>query len=374
MSEPSVRPRSSVDRSVWLAVTASWVFCLILAFYANPHGEDLIAEQMVGRALVDGISPYVTLAELHDVYGGPVDWKWIHPRTPAALALVIPLAPVPTSALINAMTLVNVTAMLAVVVLSARLAGRSVKVAVLLFPVLMTSEPGGQMIQHANLSPLIGLAVVWTWWSMRSGDSWIGGLPLGIAAATRVFPAVLALVLLVGGRRKAGIAALVAAVLFNAAALLIPGVSIRGSAEALAGAERFLAHSNSFSIPGVAVRYGLPFPIGVVLSFVLPVLLAVWILARRPPWERGLLLGAPMMLLVNPTSWPHYMANVGPSVAHLHRYLIVVVVALWYAPLIGAPISLSIMCSLLVVVVGLALGYDVSRERASLPESAPVVD
>ena len=373
LPEPSLGS-PAFDRSVWLAVTASWLFCLVLAFSANPHGEDLIAEQMVGRALVDGISPYLTLAELHDVYGGPVDWEWIDPRTPAALALVTPLAPIPTSALIKAMTVVNVTAIGAVVVLSARLAGRSIKVAALLFPLLMTSEPGGQMIQHGNLSPLIGLAVVWTWWSMRAGDSWIGGLPLGIAAATRVFPTVLALVLLVGGRRKAGIAALMAAVLFNAAALLIPGVSIRGSAEALAGAEQFLAHSNSFSIPGVAIRYGVPFSVGVVLSFALPVLLGLWILARRPPWERGLLLGAPMMLLANPTSWPHYMTNVGPSVARLHRYLFGVVLALWYAPLIGAPISLSVMCSVLLVVVGLALGYDVSRERAPLVKTAPVVD
>jgi hypothetical protein len=374
MSEPSLGARPFVDRAVWLAVTASWLFCLVLAFSANPHGEDLIAEQMVGRALADGISPYVTLAELHDVYGGPVDWEWIHPRTPAALALVVPLGPIPTSALINVMTVVNVTAMLAVVLMSASLAHRSIKVAVLLFPLLLASEPGGQMIQHANLSPLIGLAVVWTWWSMRAGDSWIGGLPLGIAASARIFPTVLALVLLVGGRRKAGVAALVAAVVFNAAALLIPGVSISGSIEALGGAEQFLAHSNSFSIPGVVVRLGAPFSMGVVLSFALPVLLGLWILARRPPWERGLLLGAPLMLLVNQTSWPHYLTNVGPSVARLHRYLIALVVALWYAPLIGAPISLSIMGSLLVAVVGLALGQDASQERAPLRRSAPVVD
>lgn len=50
------------------------------------------------------------------------------------------------------------------------------------------------------------------------------------------------------------------------------------------------------------------------------------------------------------------MANVGPSVARVHQYLMGIVVALWYAPLIGAPISLSIMGSLLVVVVGLGLG------------------
>jgi hypothetical protein len=108
------------------------------------------------------------------------------------------------------------------------------------------------------------------------------------------------------------------------------------------------------------------------LSYALPVLLAVWIVVTRPTWERGMLIGAPMMLLVIPTSWPHYMANVGPSVARLHRYLIAIVIVLWYAPLIGAPISLTIMSSLLVVVIGLILGYDLSREAA--PQANPKDD
>lgn len=236
--------RVVAHRSDWILLAASWLSCLLLAFSANPHGEDLIAEQMVGRELVDGISPYATLAEFHDVYGGPVDWEWIHPRTPAALALVMPLAPIPTAALVRAMTVVNVTAMLAVVVLSAGMAGRSLKAAALVFPLLMTSEPGGQMIQHASLSSLIGLEVVWTWWSMRQGDSRIGGLPLGVAAA------------------------------------------------ALAGAEQFLAHSNSFSIPGVVVRYGVRSRSGWCFRLLFPSCWPLWVLARRPPWERGMLLGA----------------------------------------------------------------------------------
>ena len=358
----SKRHVSSVTRSDRLALAVSWVFCVLLAFSASPHGEDLIAEQMTGRALVDGNNPYATLAELHDVYGGPVDWDWIIPRTPAALAVVIPLATTSTASLIGAMTVVNVTAMLTVVVISARLAGRSLTGAALIFPLLVTSEPGGQMIQHANLSPLIGLAVVWTWWSMRKGDSWIGGFPLGIASAVRIFPIVLALVLLVGGRRRAGLTALVAAVGLNLVALPIPGVSISGSIKALSGAQQFLAHSNSFSIPSVIVRYGAPLSIGVMLSVALPILLVLWILVKRPPWERGLLLGAPLMLLANPTSWPHYMANVGPSVAALHRLLIGVVIVLWYAPHAGTPVSLTIMCSLLTVVFGLSLGWEASKE------------
>lgn len=368
----STLPRGSdltIGRVEWLLLLGSWTFCLLLAFSASPHGEDLIADQMVGRALLDGVSPYRPLADLHAIYGGPVDWDWINPRTPAALGLVVPLAPIPTATLIHVMTAVNVTAILMVVVLSATMAGKSLRAAALLFPLLMTSEPGGQMIQHANLSPLIGLAVVWTWWWMRKGDNWIGGLPLGIAAAARLFPMVLALILLMGGRRKAGAVALAAAVGFNLAGLLIPGVSIAGSLEALAGTEQFLAHSNSFSIAGVAVRYGLPFSVGEVVSVTLPLLLVLWVLVRRPPWERGLLLGAPTMLLVNPTSWPHYMANAGPSVARLHRASMVAVVALWYAPLVGAPISLSIMTSL--IVMTLSVGMGLRSDRGQLGVGAP---
>jgi hypothetical protein len=356
------RHASSITRSEQLALAVSWVFCVLLAFSASPHGEDLIAEQMTGRALVDGNNPYATLAELHEVYGGPVNWDWIIPRTPAALAVVIPFATTTTAALIGAMTVVNVTALLTVVIMSARLAGRSLTGTALLFPLLIASEPGGQMIQHANLSPLIGLAVVWTWWSMRKGDSWIGGLSLGIASAVRIFPIVVAVVLLVGGRRRAGMTALVAAVGLNLLALPIPGVSISGSIKALAGAQQFLAHSNSFSIPSVIVRSGAPLPIGVILSVALPILLALWIVVERPPWERGLLLGAPLMLLANPTSWPHYMAHVGPSVARLRRLLIGLVIVLWYAPLAGAPVSLTIMCSLLVVVFGLSVGLKAPAE------------
>lgn len=357
-----------LGRTVLLLLGASWIFCLVLAFSANPHGEDLIAEQMVGRAVLDGISPYVPLVRLQDVYGGPVDWEWIHPRTPAALILAVPLGPIPTSILVKVMTVVNVSAMLAVVVLSTRMAGRSLKAAALLFPLLLTSEPGGQMIQHANLSPLIGLAVVWTWWSMRKGDSLMGGLPLGLAAAARLFPLVLAIALFVGGRRKAGIAALLTTVVFNLVALLVPAVTVSGSVEALGGTEQFFAHSNSFSIAGVAVRYGLPYSTGQVISWALPLLLVLWVVVTRPTWERGMLLGAPLMLLVNPTSWPHYMANVGPSVARLHRTLIGVVVLLWYAPLVGAPISLPIMVSLVVVVVGLGGGYHSGKEAGLVSE------
>ena len=362
----TVRPTGAtgaVTRSDFFAAAAAWFFCVVLVIYISPVGKDLIAEQMVARAVVDGIGPYAPLSELQERYGGPVDWEFTSPRTPAAIGLVVPMASIPTATLIQVMTVVHVTAMLAVAILSARMAGRSLKVTALMFPLLVGSGPGGSMIAHANLSPLIGLAVVWTWWSLRKGDSWVAGLPLGIAASVRLFPGVLALVLLVGGRRRAGLVALAATVALNLAGLLIPGVTFAGSVRALAGTDEFFAHSGSFSVAGVAVRYGLPFSIGRSASLLLPAILVLWVVIERPRWERGMLLTAPLMLLVNPTSWPHYMATAGPSVARLHRTLLALVLVLWQIPVLGAPIGLSLMISLVVVVLGLSLGYDVSRER-----------
>ena len=48
-----------------------------------------------------------------------------------------------------------------------------------------------------------------------------------------------------------------------------------------------------------------------------------------------MLFGAPLMLLGNSTSWPHYMSNAEPSVASLDTRWLGTVIALWYAPLIG---------------------------------------
>jgi hypothetical protein len=346
----------------WLG---AWAFCLTLAFYSSPPGHDIVAESMVELEVVQGGDPYATMAELQEKHGGPVDWPWTSPRPPAALLVGLPLVLFDPDTAVQLMTALNVTAFVIVVALSVRMQGVSEKGAVLLTPLLLASEPGRHLIMTANMFPLIALAVVATWF-LAKRDVWWVGVPLGVAAGVRLFPAILIVALWVGGRRRVSIGAVATAVLLTLSALALPGVTVEGTIAVLGDAQLFMFHPANASLLAIPVSsHILPASTGTLVGLLLALGIVAVLVRLRPRWSQGLLYAAPAMLLTAPVTWPTYLLTAAPSVANSsrRRWVMTALMISWYLPqFIGYIVPLTV--SLLLV----------SLTQTSVPAKRDVLD
>jgi hypothetical protein len=331
-----------------LAWLGTWAFCLFLAFHATPPGHDILAERMVELEVVQGGDPYGTMAELQERHGGPVNWLWTSPRPPAALLVGLPLVLLSADQAVHLMTALNITAFVLVMNLSIRMQGVSEKVTLLLFPLFLASEPGRHLIMTANIFPVVALAILATWF-LSNRDLWWVGVPLGMAAAIRLFPGIFIVALWVGGRRKVAIGAMVSAVVVTVTALALPAVTLEGTISVLRDGQLFMFHPANISLPAILVsNHFLPADSGTLLGLLSLVLIVVLLVRFRPPWSTGLLYTAPALLLIAPVTWPIYLLAAAPSFANSsrRRYLLIVLLISWYLPQFLqtiVPITLSLL-------------------------------
>lgn len=332
---------------------AVWGICLYLTFFMGVFPGDVIADKAVAQAVVDNGDPYRPLDEI-----GNADGFWSAPRLPAALLIMTPLVLIPETPLIIGITILNVTAVVAVVFLSLRLAGISERW-LIVTPLLLLTAPGLQAVRSTNVAPLVGLAVVMTWSMVARGDSLVAGLPLALAASLKLFPLWIAFALIVGGRRRAGSTALAVFVGLNLVGLLVPAVTVDGTIAVL-GQETFYSWAANISLAALADPY-IPAPI--TAAFVLVCLLA-WLVISKPRWELGIV-AAPLALLAGPLTWPMYLMAVGPLIP---GPAFLPIVSLWFLPVFGVPQKWPLAISVVVIVV--TRWYSV-RESGSLTVASP---
>lgn len=174
--------------------------------------------------------------ELHVVFRD-AGQSIVHPRTPGAILLSIPLLLIPFD-LLFALTLgvsFALTWILAEPSISS-MATWQARVAASIF--VGVSLPVVATLWFSSQSALVAVLVLYGWVALVGNRTMLGGILLGAAIVLKVFPAILLLPLLIQRRWPALQSVIVSVLALNLFGLLLPGVSLAGSVQALSGASQ----------------------------------------------------------------------------------------------------------------------------------------
>ncbi len=316
----STRLRSRYTLPIVCAVVVQLgVLACILRFSANQYGGDLCRDAVTTHRLLAGQNPYQRIATCGVL--------WHTPHPPAWLLLITPFMLLPSIAwgvvAWDLAALVALSGAVAVVAAELRVRlnpwGAALALAFIIFwPPLLGTLLEGQV------SPVLLLlcALAWRW--ARHGKTGHAGLALGLAAALRLFPALLVVYFAL---RRDWRAVLVAGASFTLTSLaLLPFIGVSGYAdyitrEAPASTADWIAHPHNTSLSGLAYHVlgsfsalseqaGLARVLGVLLgAALLGALLVVSIQRRNVALmqdEATWLAYIPAALLVTPLMWIHY--------------------------------------------------------------------
>lgn len=287
------------------------VLSLAYLFGTPATPVDLQADRLSALAAIDGADPYQPVNQLAGRYGSDLWWEWIHPRTPGALLLQVPLVVLGEASL----RLVAVVGTAAALVLTAvyvmRHLGFSDK---LLIPGAIVVGMLSISVEAATVgaqSSVLALLLAVAWIRLRLQDDVGAGVAVGVAITLKVFPWLLLIVLLWSRRRAAASALVTGAALFGVG-LLFPGVSFGGAAIALSSANQSAALDLNASVTRFLVG-GENFEsvaIGLAVVGLLGALLVTrldWDFDRK--WFAVMALG----LAVSPLIWSHYALVLVPG-------------------------------------------------------------
>lgn len=257
---------------------------------------DLTEEWISAQAAMDGVPLYQPSENYAPAYGFG-GTEEIYPRTPGALLLSMVLAPVPRSALPLTGYLFVLVGLGATAVLLARFFDLAWWWLLGLLPLFMLTAVGTGTGLMANpavaVAPLILLSLL----AGRRGDSYRGGVPLGVATVLKLWPWAIPAVLFLTGRRRMALGAGLSFMLLNLAGLWLPGVSIRGAVEAMSGQTWRFSYGDNGALTALIGS--------TVLVQLLLVGVVVWL--SRFDWETAAIAVIPFALFLAPLLWAYYL-------------------------------------------------------------------
>ena len=208
----------------------------------SPAIADSTADWLATSAARDGLNPYVDLRVLsahysvdyfHPAQSHIGDSPWLHPRTPGALLVLLPISFVSPDLLFKVVTFLSLAILgYAAFHLFPRVAGMEWTKALFLGTLLIFSGPVVRTLQFGSIGLIIALLVCWFWIGIRDKDSWWAGIPLGVAIVLKLYPAFLLLPALFLNRRRAATSAVLVATSLVAAGMILFGI---GGEQAIAG-------------------------------------------------------------------------------------------------------------------------------------------
>jgi hypothetical protein len=173
-------------------------------------------------------------------------------------------------------------------------------------PLLFLSLPVVTAISYGSLTVILTVDLILVSWAFRE-RSW-AGIPLGIATASRLWPALAIFGFWMSGRSRAAYQASLVFLLVTAAGLLLPGVTASGTVNGLlAGSDAWMNHSQNASLALVVSRFEVP----VIVAVVAASLVGVWLALRNKPQAIAITVVA--ALLASPLSWPTYTLAALPA-------------------------------------------------------------
>lgn len=298
---------------LYLLPLLSFSFLTALCFRQPVPMADVLVYRAEGEAVLHG----------GDLYGFTVtEWRLPATYPPFAALLFVPAAWLSVPALKVAFLAGNALLLAVFVALSARLAGRPIRL-----PLLCTAtalalwlEPVFQTLLFGQINLAVACLVLWD--LTRPPDARFRGVALGLATGIKLTPAVfVAYLFLTGRRREAGTASAVFATTVVLGALVLPAAGVdfwTGRLYDTARVGKAWIIDNQ-SLQGLIARVlGDPAPGA---AWALPAAAiataGLWLAARAKDGRHGILLTAGTALLVSPISWSHHWVWCVPLLAVL---------------------------------------------------------
>ncbi|HEX7099652.1 MAG TPA: glycosyltransferase family 87 protein [Acidimicrobiia bacterium] len=334
-------------------VVAASVSLTVVAWPTGSVHEtsDAAPDYLFVHAAWNGINPYdASWSSLADLFGGPHQDYGPPSKTPAVPVVQAGWLLFSADQVQQVARIVNTAALVGVCYLSARIAGRRfvwwmATPVVALYPVQISWLLGNPIFVWVFL-------ILLTWWWTQHYDGWWVGVPLGVAAAVRLWPGLLAVALWRQGKRRSAVGVGSVAVGLNLAGLLVPGVRLEDAVRGLTTAgEVWLTSTANVSM--VRLFGG---SLWVTVLLVAAAVLFVW-------WHRSVEVAAVAAVLVTPLSWSSYYLAAAPVFVKLWPWSAVPIVLIsatvwwWLAPAGGL---LLLVLHRRVEVEGLSLRVDAS--------------
>jgi hypothetical protein len=327
--------RSTLIAILVTTVVAIAVVYLLTGFpnntdYSRLHSFDIWPDVLHERAIaLESLigDPHRPVSEIMAEHGFPEMVGGPSPRTPAAVLFQAPLLLIPEAILMPVVTLSVVGLTLFALWLTSVITGVDWRRLVWVAPLLLISYPVVTSISYGSISVMVTVVLILTAWAFR--DRTWSGVPLGLAAAIRLWPALIIVGFWIAGRRRAAYLALAVLVMANVAGLLLPGVTVEGSlASLIQGGGDWMHHTQNSSMALVFDWFGLPAMAATGAVSLLGLLMAV----RNP--DHAIPICLVTALLASPLSWPTYMLAALPVVIVWWRSGGRIPVAVLSAPLI----------------------------------------
>ncbi|MFG3659252.1 glycosyltransferase 87 family protein [Streptomyces sp. NPDC047706] len=304
------RSRSAAPATLLaVSVVAFAVLCVV----QRPAMADALVYRAEGAAVLHG----------HDLYGFTVT-RWRLPATypPFAALLFTPAACIPVAVLKAGFLAANTLLTGCLVHLSARLAGRPLRLPALcaVTALALWLEPVFQTLLYGQINLALACLVLWD--LTRPPGAPAKGLAVGIAAGVKLTPAVFIAYLLLRGRhREAALATAAFVATVALGALALPAASADFWLRRLYETDRVGKPwiIDNQSLQGLFARaLGDPAPGPAWVAATLAVVAgALWLIRRTPGDRHALLLTAVTALLVSPISWSHHWVWCVPVIAVL---------------------------------------------------------
>ena len=415
-----VRPRSSEHRRArgWFIATALLTLCVSCSSGGTPwlhavagafHPPDLAQDVAAGQAIVAGFDPYaVDFAAWHArVMGVPPEQGYPYlPHPPFALLLTLPFAYASFISAAAVWFAISIALLGALALLLAEIAADAVgadrrpttDTVLTFFGLLLAWPPVLYNLEKGQFSILLAVLMALAWRSLAHRQSTRAGVFLGVAAAVKIFPALLGGYLLLRNR-----ASLVWLIVIGAVATLLPLLWV--GLDALSG---FVRHSQgnlsywatwpavTYSVYGLAARalvggrWAVPFvhaPAVAGASVAVASLAMIGIAtlatthkhivnedegARFAAWvtllvslnplsmgHNGVLLALPIVLVArsllgDPRTWLKLLWSAGVVLASIPRQTVFQLVTIPVEPMAGLVVALPLLGTLLLFAASVA--------------------
>ena len=266
---------------------------------------DVLHERANGWEALHG-NPYRPVGEVMVDHGYPTIAGGISVRTPAALLLQAPMSAVPDSMLLLVAVAGVVTLLIVCLALTIKISNADARVIIWLGPAFFVSFPAVTAIGFGSVMVLIPVTLVLLGWAFRDRE-W-SGVAFGLAAASRLWPALIILGLWITGRRRAALLAGATFVVASTLGLALPGVTIGGTVAALATAgEYWITNPQNVSLAHVLEPLGISPMLATVGGVLVGVGLALWNRRLAIP------ITSISALIASPLSWPAYTIAALPA-------------------------------------------------------------
>jgi hypothetical protein len=272
---------------------------------------DLRADRLVTKAAIDGLDPYAPVDSLADRYGSDLHWDHVHPRTPGALVLQLPLAFLSESLLRSVAVGMTAAALAGTVLVGLRLWDPRLVVSLAVVAVFAITSPAVESATVGAQSSVVAFLLAVAWWRARHREDAVAGVALGVAVTLKLFPWLI-VVLLMFRRPRTGLVAIGSGVVLNGLGLLYPGVDVPGVVTALSST----TWSGSSALNGSVVRLldGVISHTALALALAAVGLAATFLIARQTwSFDRQWFAVLGVCLVVSPLVWRHYALALIPA-------------------------------------------------------------